>query len=258
MLKGRRARWIFRPFLVGTDLCLVGFTLVLFLHSNHKNWCWPWQLRIAVYWDVCFLQLFLWGDVLRCGRSAEWLWDGNRVSHAFIIFVWKQMRVRRGLIDMPNVWFWCAFHLFGVICISHSGHVLIAVNLLMHCNLPDSHALQIKLGKLFRRRKSISKLTLFFDGLTSFISSSLTRLNFEAPGESKTYSMKQTPKNSRFYICHLAKLKIKELFSFQQSAARLIASLTHTYPMKQGNQSMITDKWWELKCVTDLNSCSIC
>lgn len=157
------------------------------------------------------------------------------------------MPVRRGLIDMPNVWFWCAFHLFVLICISHSGHVVILPEfyLLMPCNLPDSHALQIKLNKFFRGRKSISKLTLYClttEGLTSFISSSLSRLNFEAPGESKTYSMTQTPKSSHFHIYHLAKLKIKELFSFQQSPARLIASLTNTYPMKRGNQSMITDK----------------
>lgn len=103
-----------------------------------------------------------------------------------------------------------------------------------------------------------SHFTVTTEGFTSFISSSLSRLNFEAPGESKTYSMTQTPKSSHFHIYHLAKLKIKELFSFQQSPARLIASLTNTYPMKRGNQSMITDKWWELKCVTDLNSCSIC
>lgn len=75
------------------------------------------------------------------------------------------MRVRRGLIDMPNIWFWCAFHLFVLICISHSGHVPILREfyLLMPCNLPDSHALQIKVSKFFRGRKSITKLTLFCD-----------------------------------------------------------------------------------------------
>lgn len=74
------------------------------------------------------------------------------------------MPVRRGLIDMPNVWFWCAFHLFVLICISHSGHVVILpeFHLLRPRNLPNSHALQIKL-KFFRGRKSISKLTLYCD-----------------------------------------------------------------------------------------------
>lgn len=67
------------------------------------------------------------------------------------------MQVQRGLIDMPNVWFWCAFHLFVLICVSHSGHVLILSEfcLLMHCNLLDSHALQIKPSKFFQGGKSI-------------------------------------------------------------------------------------------------------
>lgn len=213
----------------------------------------------SVMWDFGFVTI-LWVDVLRRGCSTiavRWKQCESRIYQCCV----KTNASPKGLD-------WHAKCL-ALVCISLVCTDVLLVTVDMHsswvnsifwCDAIYSTAMPCKLnrGSSYKQKNSFlnSHYSVTMENLTSLISSFISRLHFEPPGENKTYAMKQTPKSSRFHICHPA--KIKELFSFQQSPARLIASPTNTYPMKHGNQSMITDKWWKLKCVTDLNSCSIC